>query len=282
MSTQAQVFDTAGTLSIILSVFLPILVGLATRESTHPGIKAVLLLALSIITSVVHSAYDAVQNNIHWSWQPVVYSAVISFIVGVTSHFGLWSPTGVSGVAAKIINIDPPKVAPREPQHARSALSESLRVRDMPGYGVEPGFPPAPRPPAPAFGSVSGAPIPPLPPLPPTHTYRPPAAAPYGQREAPNAQPIKMGPSTMPAGAGTQVIDTPGMPADYAPPSASLAPQVTPPTPEPELPKDEPPRVKRAYVRKAPLPVKTVAKKAAPVKKVPAKKAAPRKATPRY
>ncbi|MBC2903132.1 hypothetical protein [Streptomyces cupreus] len=88
--------DAAYWLGLIISVALPVLVGLVTTRVTHAGVKAVLLLALSTGNGFLVEfanpgpGYDA---------GTAAVLALVSFGTGVLSHFGLWKPTGIAGVA---------------------------------------------------------------------------------------------------------------------------------------------------------------------------------------
>lgn len=89
--------DSAYWLGLLVSVVLPVLVGLVTTRVTHAGVKAVLLLGLSTINGLVveyMSPHDA-----GYSVQTAAVLALVSFAVGVLAHFGLLKPTGISGKA---------------------------------------------------------------------------------------------------------------------------------------------------------------------------------------
>lgn len=249
MGTTKAVFDEAGALQLVLSMLFPILVALFTKISTHPGVRAIALLGISVLSSVVKSAYDAAENHTAWQWQTVVYGAIFAFVVGVATHFGLWSPTGASTAAKKTLIKDAVDVTP-------------IKVVDHPIEGAT-------------------APLPKVDLRTQEEQYQ---ADLYSQRAAPlvDLLPAPTGPpvsilpptTTHTKGIGSLIPNSPlaGIP-EVAPASKdeptplgdAVAAEVKPPT-------------KRAYVRKTtPAPVK----KALPVaKKVAAKKTAPRKAAP--
>ena len=89
-------FSLAQTLGLVLSVLLPLLVGLVTKTVTDSGIKATLLAALAAITGFVTEAFTAVQGDVPFNIVSAGMVALASFLVGVGMHFGLWKPTGVS------------------------------------------------------------------------------------------------------------------------------------------------------------------------------------------
>jgi hypothetical protein len=87
-------------LGLIVSVVLPVLVGLVTTKVTHAGLKAVLLLALSGVTGFV-TEY-AGPHDAGYSVGTAAVLALVSFGAAVLAHFGLWKPTGVSGAAQAV------------------------------------------------------------------------------------------------------------------------------------------------------------------------------------
>lgn len=89
--------DQAYWLGLLVSVVLPVLVGLVTTRVTNAGVKAVLLLALSAATGFV-TEY-AGPHDAGYSVGTAAVLALVSFATGVLSHFGFWKPVGVSGRA---------------------------------------------------------------------------------------------------------------------------------------------------------------------------------------
>lgn len=83
-------------LGLAISVALPVLVGLVTKHVTHPGVKAVLLLALSTLNGFL---VELANPGPGYDIGTAVILSLVAFAVGVLSHFGLWKPTGVSDKA---------------------------------------------------------------------------------------------------------------------------------------------------------------------------------------
>jgi hypothetical protein len=88
--------DKAYWIGLLVSVVLPVLVGLVTKHVTHPGVKAVLLLALSTLTGFLT---EFANPGPGWDFSTAAILALVSFAIGVLSHFGLWKPTGISDKA---------------------------------------------------------------------------------------------------------------------------------------------------------------------------------------
>jgi hypothetical protein len=84
-------------LGLLISTLLPVLVGLVTKRVTSAGLKAVLLLALSGANGFLVEL--AGPHDSGYSVQTAAVLALVSFAVGVLTHFGLLKPVGVSGWA---------------------------------------------------------------------------------------------------------------------------------------------------------------------------------------
>jgi hypothetical protein len=88
--------DTAYWLGLLVSVVLPVLVGLVTTRVTSSGTKAVLLLALSILNGLL---VEVANPGPGFNLGTAAILAVVAFGTGVLAHFGLWKPTGISAKA---------------------------------------------------------------------------------------------------------------------------------------------------------------------------------------
>lgn len=86
-------------LSAIIGVFLPIIVALVTKYSTSATTKSILLLFLSGVSSVL----TELMNDANFDFQQALFGAVMTFVIGVASLFGLWFPTGVDAKAKGVL-----------------------------------------------------------------------------------------------------------------------------------------------------------------------------------
>lgn len=91
--------DLGGLLSLAVTLVLPLLVGLVTTRLTSSGTKAVLLVTLASVTTVIQAWLASVNAHVPFDWMTVVFNAVINTGVGVAAHFGLWKPTGAAKAA---------------------------------------------------------------------------------------------------------------------------------------------------------------------------------------
>ena len=80
----------------VLPVLLPLLVGLVTTRVTHSGIKAVLLLGLSVITALITEMLASQVAGTSYNLGMGLLTAFITFVFGVGVHTGLLKPTGAT------------------------------------------------------------------------------------------------------------------------------------------------------------------------------------------
>jgi hypothetical protein len=106
--------DTAYWLGLLVSVVLPVLVGLVTTRVTSAGVKAALLLALSTANGFV---VEFASPGPGYSVGSAAVLALVTFATGVLMHFGLYKPTGLSGKAQDSLVTVPP-VEPAAPSGA--------------------------------------------------------------------------------------------------------------------------------------------------------------------
>jgi hypothetical protein len=101
-----QPIDEAYWIGLLISVALPVLVGLVTKKVTHPGVKAVLLLALSTLNGfLVEFAHPGPDYDLGTA----VVLSLVAFATGVLAHFGVWKPTGVSDKAQRALGGGAPR-----------------------------------------------------------------------------------------------------------------------------------------------------------------------------
>lgn len=83
-------------LQFAVAIVLPAVVGLVTTRTTDPGLKAVLLLVLSIASSLATELAAALQTGTRYNLGLALLFALGTFITGVAVHYGLLKPAGVS------------------------------------------------------------------------------------------------------------------------------------------------------------------------------------------
>lgn len=90
--------DAVWVLNLVVTVLLPLIVGLVTKQSWSAGAKAVLLLVLAAITGVASEALDAATSSTPYDLQVSVIAAVQALVIAIAVHFGLWKPVGATEV----------------------------------------------------------------------------------------------------------------------------------------------------------------------------------------
>lgn len=102
---------------LVIPVFLPVLVGVVTKYSTRPGIKATLLAGLTLASQVLMEYVTATTAGTIFDLGQALTATIPAFTISVATHYGLWKPTGVALAAAAIANRDP-KITPIEVHEA--------------------------------------------------------------------------------------------------------------------------------------------------------------------
>ena len=91
--------DTYQWLNIVVSLILPLIVGLLTKQSWNRNLKAVLLLAVAAISA---GLTDLITAGSLEGWKLLLEQTAINWLVAVATHFHLWRPTGVATKVAEI------------------------------------------------------------------------------------------------------------------------------------------------------------------------------------
>lgn len=88
---------------LVLPVVLPLLVGLVTTRVTSSNAKALLLLGLSVVTSLLSNMLAAYENgNAAFNLGLALFMALTTFVFGVGMHYGLYKPSGASATVQRI------------------------------------------------------------------------------------------------------------------------------------------------------------------------------------
>lgn len=88
-------------ITLLVGTVLPLLVGLVTKVTTSGGVKAVLLAALSLASSLLTELGVAIANGVPYDLGAGLLVALPTFLVAVGLHFGLWKPVGAAEAAQK-------------------------------------------------------------------------------------------------------------------------------------------------------------------------------------
>lgn len=85
------VLDTS-VLAPLVGVFLPIVVAIVTKKVTNPGVKSVILAALSAVSGVLVAAQQAGGLVT----KEAVTAAFLTWVTAVATYYGFWKPTDTS------------------------------------------------------------------------------------------------------------------------------------------------------------------------------------------
>jgi hypothetical protein len=95
-------FEPVQLLQLLTSTVFPLLVGLVTTRDTRPGRRAVLLAALSVLSSLAAGLLGALQAGDPFDLISALLAAVGSFVIAVGLHYGLWTHTGLPAVLQNV------------------------------------------------------------------------------------------------------------------------------------------------------------------------------------
>lgn len=95
--------DPALIVGLLVSTVLPLLVGLVTTRVTSSGIKALLLAALALVTSLLTELGVAISTGETYDLGQGLLLAIPTFLIAVGMHYGLWKPTTVSAKAQDVL-----------------------------------------------------------------------------------------------------------------------------------------------------------------------------------
>lgn len=114
-------------LTFILSTVLPILTGLATKRLTSSGVKAWVLLFLTILTGFFTSLGP---TGGRFELKAALVGVFVSFITAVGAHYGFLKPSGVTGTDGSVQRSVPGGIGP-------VVRGETLRTTDTRTTGIE-------------------------------------------------------------------------------------------------------------------------------------------------
>ena len=94
--------DPATVVQLLLTVIMPIAVGLVTTRTTSSAAKAWLLASLTLATSLLTELGSALAGNTPYDLGIALLAAIPAFAISVATYYGLWKPTGVGGAAQDV------------------------------------------------------------------------------------------------------------------------------------------------------------------------------------
>lgn len=94
--------DPAAIVQLVLTVVMPIAVGLVTTRTTSGAVKAWLLAAFTLVTSMLTELADALANSTPYDVGVALLATIPMFAISVATYYGLWKPTGVGAAAQDV------------------------------------------------------------------------------------------------------------------------------------------------------------------------------------
>jgi uncharacterized membrane protein (DUF441 family) len=98
--------DLGGLLTLAITVLIPILVGFITKRGDPKRLKALILLALTFVSTFLQAWLGALQADVPFNWVVVLYNLVVNFVISVAVQRGLWRPSGVTDTVQDMGNHD--------------------------------------------------------------------------------------------------------------------------------------------------------------------------------
>ena len=94
--------DPALVIQLLLTVIMPILVGLITTRVTSSSKKSWLLAGLTLFTSLLVGLAEAIATSTTFDLGMALLAAIPAFAISVATYYGLWKPTGIGRAAQDI------------------------------------------------------------------------------------------------------------------------------------------------------------------------------------
>lgn len=94
--------DPLAVVQLVLTVVMPIAVGLVTTRATSGAAKAWLLAGFTLVTSLLLQLADALSSAATFDLGVALLSAIPAFAISVATYYGLWKPTGVGKAAQDV------------------------------------------------------------------------------------------------------------------------------------------------------------------------------------
>ena len=93
-------FDVWTLLGFLVQIALPLAVGVVSTKVTSEKLKWTVTAAVTAVISLITSLLTAHDAHTSFDLFQAIVTAVAGFLISVGTHFGVWTPTGVT---AKIL-----------------------------------------------------------------------------------------------------------------------------------------------------------------------------------
>lgn len=89
-------------LTLVVTVLLPVIVGLVTTEVTNANWKSVILALLSAAVGFGTELLTALNSHTDYDVGTAIIKFLGIFVVAVATHYGFWKPVGVSSAVQAV------------------------------------------------------------------------------------------------------------------------------------------------------------------------------------
>ena len=84
---------------LLVTVLMPLLVGLITRPSTKASVQSLLLLVASVLNGYLS---EALETGARYNWTDGTLQFVVSLVMAIAIHYGVWKPLGATQKALSV------------------------------------------------------------------------------------------------------------------------------------------------------------------------------------
>lgn len=118
--------DWVQVLGIVVSVILPIIVGVVTNSAVPPRWKAILLALLSAVTGFGTEVLRALTEHAAYNVGQGLLSALAAFLIAAATYLGFWRPVGLTSSGNGLLSGNrTPGVQESEESKAHRAMIEA-------------------------------------------------------------------------------------------------------------------------------------------------------------
>lgn len=89
-------------LNLLVAVIFPVFVGLVTKTTTNPALKATLLATISLASGVVAQWLAALSSGLPMDWFTAIVTGLGAWVIAIATHFGFWKPTGATAAVQAV------------------------------------------------------------------------------------------------------------------------------------------------------------------------------------
>lgn len=87
--------NLAGLLSVLVTVFLPIIAALFMRTSWPAMRKGLVLLAVAAVKAFAEAWLGDLADDVQFNFVTTLYSVGVQFIIAIAMYFGIWRNTAI-------------------------------------------------------------------------------------------------------------------------------------------------------------------------------------------